>query len=349
MKLRGIHVEPVSYRLRVPLKLGRGRISERSGFRVRLVDESGAEGWGEALPLPELGSEYLTETGAAIENFAGFCSERPFGLSGLLDVLDQQVADTPAARCGLDVAAHNLEAQLQNVPVWRLLSSQACRTVHVNAVIGAVDPEPAARAAAEAIARGYRTVKLKVGNANAESDLERVAAVRDQVRDDAEIRIDANGAWTAQHASSMLQRLAPFRIELAEQPVAAKQLTELSRLSAESPIPIAADESLTLAEGRAAFIAGELASIAVLKPMLLGGLRSCQRLARRASRLGLRSFITTTFDGPITTLATLHLAGAIPDCDLAHGLAAAESVDEVFPDELWPRGGSLSVPGVKSH
>lgn len=349
MRLRGIRVEPVSYRLKSPIRTSYGMVGERNGFRVRLVDESGAEGWGEALPLPEIGTEGLADTGAAIESFAGICSERPFGLSGLLDVLDQEVSDTPAARCAFDVAAHNLESQLQEIPVWRLLDQYASPVVKVSAMIGALEPDAAIRSAAEALARGYQTLKLKVGSLDSQADLDRVRAVCDFVQGEAQIRLDANGAWSMKQACEMLEKLAPLQIELVEQPVAPRELLELSQVHALSPIPIAADESLITAEGRAAFLDGNLASIAVLKPMLLGGLRSCLRLARRASRMGKRAFVTTTFDGPISTLATLHLAGAIPDSKLAHGLAAAEVVDESFPAELWPRGGELWVPGVKPH
>ena len=59
----------------------------------------------------------------------------------------------------------------------------------------AVDPDNLAREAAEAAACGFRTVKVKVGGDTA-LDGDRLRAVRAALGPDAEIRIDANGAWS---------------------------------------------------------------------------------------------------------------------------------------------------------
>ena len=68
MRLHGIRVEPVRYALKAPVQLGQGRLVDRCGFRVRLVDENGSEGWGEALPLPEMGTEDLLHTPLRVIN-----------------------------------------------------------------------------------------------------------------------------------------------------------------------------------------------------------------------------------------------------------------------------------------
>jgi len=216
-------------------------------------------------------------------------------------------------------------------------------SVDVNAVAGAGDAEAAADAARAARRAGYGTLKLKVGGIAPDAEQARIAAVRSAVGDALRLRIDANGAWSAEQALLLLEQLEPFALELAEQPVPAGDLTGLCRLHRTSRTPIAADESLALAEGRAALLAGELASIAVLKPMVLGGLGPAVALATAARARGIPSIVTTTFEGPLGAAAALHLAAAIGSADLAHGLAAADSIDAPFPPMLQPQGGRLRL------
>jgi L-alanine-DL-glutamate epimerase-like enolase superfamily enzyme len=157
------------------------------------------------------------------------------------------------------------------------------------------------------------------------------------------VRLDPNGTWTREQARRALEHLAPHAPELIEQPVAAGDLEGLRAL-ARGPVPLAADESLALPAGRAALVAGELTPIAVLKPMLLGGLRACARLARAAAPAGVRSYVTHTFDGPIASAAGAQLAAALCDGTLACGLAAGESIEAEFPAWLEPPDGVIRLP-----
>ena len=91
------------------------------------------------------------------------------------------------------------------------------------------------------------------------------------------------------------------------------------------------------------------ASIAVLKPMVLGGLRACVRFAEAAGRVRLRSFVTTTFEGPVGTAHALHLAAAVADPALACGLASHEVLDTAFPEALIPREGSLRIEADRAR
>jgi len=114
-------------------------------------------------------------------------------------------------------------------------------------------------------------------------------------------------------------------------------------VSEKSPIRIAADESLSIPEGRDRFARGELSRIAVLKLTSLGGFAPSLRLARAAERCGASVLVTTSLDGPLGTEAALHLAAACGSPGLAHGLDACSSIDVPFPDFLVPARGELRV------
>src|SRR5687768_11207701 len=57
---------PLRLALHQPLKTSRGTYAAREGFLVRVVDEHGRVGQGEATPLPEFGTESLDVCGAVL-------------------------------------------------------------------------------------------------------------------------------------------------------------------------------------------------------------------------------------------------------------------------------------------
>ena len=108
--------------------------------------------------------------------------------------------------------------------------------VVVNAMVPRLDPDAAARLAVES---RCSTIKVKVGDA---TGVDRVAAVRAACGVTARIRVDANGAWDLDTAMRELDRLAPYDIELVEDPV--RGLEDLAMLRRRSPCPVAAETSI---------------------------------------------------------------------------------------------------------
>jgi L-alanine-DL-glutamate epimerase-like enolase superfamily enzyme len=337
VKLARVELEPVAWRLR-ELVLPRGE-ALRTGVRVRLTDVDGIPGLGEALPLPSSGTEPLPACRAALDSAARHLAGASGELDELLDAADDLCPGTPAARCALDVALHDLAARRAAIPVARLLAPAPVRELPVNALIGELD----AAEIGAARRRGFTVLKLKLGGAPPDRELALLEELRRGEARDLRLRLDPNGRWTREQARVALARLAALDVELVEQPVAADDLAGLRALAG-GPVPLAADESLARADGRAALVAGELTPLAVLKPMVQGGLRACARLARAAARARVESFVTTTLDGPIATAAAAQLAAAICDGSRACGLGAAESIDADFPGWLHPRAGRIALP-----
>ncbi len=349
MKIERVELEPVCYRLRKPVRTHRAELRERRGWRVRLSGPDSRLGLGEALPLPEFGSEPPHECLRALESLAARLHARAGTLEQLLDLVDQACPDAPAACCAFDGALHDLAARVEGIALARLLGAEAPVAVHVNALIAAVGVEESVAEARAAQARGFHTLKLKVGSSGPSQDETRLRAVRDALGGAPRLRIDANGAWDADAAIAFLERVAPLEIELVEQPVPARDLAGLARVHHEAPVAVAADETLVSSEGREAVLEEDVAAFAVLKPMLLGGLRSCQRFARAASTRGVRCFVTTSFESWIGTAQAAHLAAAIQLGSRACGLASCDLLEAAFPPELIPVEGQILIhdrPGL---
>ena len=136
------------------------------------------------------------------------------------------------------------------------------------------------------VERGFRTMYLKVGFAP-DIDEARVRAVREAVGDGPRIRIDANAAWSPGLAMRLLQRLAAYGLEYAEQPMPAGDPAELARLRARVPVPILAHESSLSVEGTLAVVRHGAADAVQLDPRFDAGIAGARTAAQIAEVAGL--------------------------------------------------------------
>lgn len=189
---------------------------------------------------------------------------------------------------------------------------------------------------------GFPAVKVKVGRARREDDLARVAAVRELVGPGIALRVDANGVWDLDTAVEMLTALAPYDLELAEQPVA--RLEDLAVLRRRVRVPIAADECVRTIEDACRLRALDAADAVVLKVQPLGGVRAALEVADAA---GVPAIVTSMLETSVGLAAGLALAAALPVLPYACGLATLDSLEgDVTHAPLVPRAGVLEVRRV---
>ncbi len=291
----------------------------RHGLILRVHDEAGGIGQGEASPLPDYSADDLPAARAALDAFAarlpGFELEQP------LETIGEAATESAAARFALETALLDLLGQRRGRPLWALLASNAHEDPSVVPLSALVDMGSlaAARQSAEnALERGITTLKLKVGRSGAwESELRIAQTLRAAFGPAVRLRFDANGGFIPSDARARLHALAELDPEFVEEPLGAADLPALGR----SPVPLAIDESLLQAKLDARLADSGVVAV-VLKPMLLGGFSRCLELAARARRLGLRVVVSHLFDGPIALGATAALALATMRAgDGAAGLA----------------------------
>jgi len=310
-------LRPFSLSLSSPLGTAAGEITNRRGLLVG-VSVDGQRGIGEATPLVGWTESYeacqrTLESLAANRN----CDAPP-------EPPDPH--ETPAAAHAVDLAIQDGRARRQSKPLAvRLrtevdISGSSPNFVPLNATIGDGDAETTVSAATDAVEAGYEWLKLKVGARELQADLERVLAVDRAVGDRAQIRLDANGAWSRPQATRVLEALANIDIDYIEQPLAADDLDGLAALRGRGT-DIAVDESLA-AHSLADIITTEAADVVVIKPMAVGGPTQAVGTAMRARTAGIEPVVTTTVDAVVARTAAVHIAAAIPDvtaCGLATG------------------------------
>ncbi|MGE6759904.1 o-succinylbenzoate synthase [Corallococcus interemptor] len=353
MRITEATLTPLSLTLTHPLKTARATYATRDGFLVRLRDEEGHVGQGEAMPLPEFGTESLTTTHMVLRGWLSALKGQTLedSIEGIEATLVPSASEelrqrgarirgidseqrVPAAQHGLELALLDLVAQRKGVPLCWLLAEEARQEVLVNALLSAEEPEDLAREAQAAVAEGYQTLKLKVAGRSLDMDEARVRAVREAAGPRVRLRLDANGGWTEPEANRALDRLGWYDLELVEQPTPPEDLQALWRVQRRAPCIIAADETLATPAAVRTLLTmdlggGPAVGAVVIKPMVLGGLLPSMVVALRAAHLGMHAFVTSSIDGVVARAGAAHLASALPSGDLASGLA----VGRLFADE----------------
>jgi L-Ala-D/L-Glu epimerase len=306
-------------RLSIPLKepfvTAAGVVSARDLVVLRLEDEEGRAGYGEAAPLA---------------SYDGVPLDR------VVDALRDGGADVPPqARAAEEMARLDLEARRAG----RGLGEPGADAIAVNRTLPAGPPDEVAAAARAGLREGYSCFKAKVGLPD---DTERVAAVRQAIGSWPALRLDANGAWSPEEAVSRIAELEPYDIQLVEQPCAT--LEELAQVRPAVAVPIAADETVASPDDVRAAATARACDAVNVKLASSGGFEAARQAVREARRHGLQAFLSSTLDGPWGIAAALQLA-ASEAISLACGLATLELFDARIARALpAPRDGLMAVP-----
>ena len=291
---------------------------------VRMTDDAGNVGWGEAPALKDWGGEYgryFGESTATVElviaRYLGPAAIGvPVGNLGLLHQrMDAAVKGYPYAKAAIDIAAYDLAGRARGIPVHDLLGGAVRDTIPVAHSIGLMAIEDGEREAGKVASEGIRTVKIKVGVEPAR-DVEMVRRIRAAVGPDVSLCVDANeGYKTPGEAIKTIRKMEAFELIYAEQPVAG--IARMAEVARAIDTPVMADESawnshdvIEIIERRAA----QIVSIYTTKP---GGLYRAMEVAAVARAAGIVCNVNGSAELGIGNLANLALAAAAPAVTLA--------------------------------
>jgi len=158
----------------------------------------------------------------------------------------EYVGQEGLARWGLsavETALWDLLGHQLNAPVWLL---QGVNRTQVPAYgsggwVSYSDEELADEVSSH-VARGFMGVKIKIGRASEERDVERVRGVRRIIGPDKRLMIDANQGLTLSRALRLVRRLEDCAIDWLEEPFPREDIESYCRLAAATEIPLAAGE-----------------------------------------------------------------------------------------------------------
>ena len=291
---------------------------------VKMADDEGRAGWGEAPALKDWGGEfgrYFGESPAitqlVIERYLApaVTGVDPGNFVELHSRMDAVIKGYPYAKAAVEFAAYDLAGRGLGVPVHRLLGGCARDRVAVTHSIGLIGIEEAVKEAAKVAAEGIRTIKIKVG-VDPRRDIEMVRSVRNAAGAEVELCVDANeGYKTPGEAILTIREMEKYGLKYAEQPVMGiERMAEVARAI---DTPLMADESAWTAHDVLQIIdrrAAEIVSIYTTKP---GGLYKAMEVAAVCRAAGIVCNVNGSVETGVGNLANLHLAAAAPAVTLS--------------------------------
>ncbi|GAC1669680.1 MAG: o-succinylbenzoate synthase [Candidatus Limnocylindrales bacterium] len=339
-----VRADKVRVPFRRPISTAKEMWVEREAWIVRIVAGDGRIGVGEAVLDSGDGETASLVLDQLVHELV---MTAPGDRLPTATELELHGAPGRALRAALDSARFDLEG------VPRASLAPGGVGVGVNATIPSIGPAAAGEAASQAVAAGYRTLKLKAG-AERETELlvDRVRAVRTAVGPEVRLRLDVNGAWDLETATDRIDAIARFALEYVEQPLAGDESSMLAELRRRVRTPIAADETVTSLRSARDLLEAGAVDVLVVKPARVGGPIAAAEIAALAAERNVPIVVSTLFETGIGIAAALAVAAALPsgpgpsgDRALDHGLATAGILDHDLLVEALPiAAGRMRVP-----
>ena len=345
MKIASTRIYAYQLPLRRALTVKDRTIDTRQGLLIRMETDTGAHGWGDAAPLPGFSRESLEEARAEAVCLANSlpgieilppAPGRPWAFAQWA----QAQRLSPSVRFGLETAALNALAvgQANGWAGW--FSEAPGSMVRLNGLV-AGPPEGQCEAARALREAGFTTIKLKVGRAPVEEEIERVRAVRKAVGDEVRLRLDANRAWDWDTVVRFGRAVERCGIETIEEPL--RDPAGMDAFAKTTGLPVALDETL-LECGAAGLPAWKGAAAVVLKPTLLGGIAAALDIAWRAKELGMAAIVSGCFESGVGLAALAELGGAMGPEDRAMGLQTYDWLaEDLLAEPLDLTGGRIDL------
>ena len=327
---------------------------------VKLVTDDGITGWGECY-ASAVGPRAMTAViedvfarhmeGESAENIE-LMFRRAFS-SGFTQRPDPTVM---GAFSGLEIACWDILGKARDRPVHALIGGRVAERIRAytylyptrdsHALPGFwIEPDQAAEAALDTVARGYTAVKfdpagpytIRSGHMPSMSDVSRSVAfckaIREAVGDRADLLFGTHGQFSTGGALRIGQAIAPYDPLWYEEPIPPDTPEEMARVAAGLTIPVATGERLTTTREFAAVLR---AGVSILQPALgrAGGIWEGRKIAALAEAHNAQ-VAPHLYAGPVEWAANVQLAAAIPNALMV------ETIETPFHQSLI--GGALTV------
>lgn len=220
--------------LKVPYENALCRLESFDVMVIKLTDEAGRTGWGEACPV----AGYSPETPAQAWRYC----------EATLHALPGKVPSAIATLLAKDLLAYPfvvsaIHEAMADLGRSTLLHGATPRPIPLLGTVNTLNSEAASRMALELIDQGYTTLKVKVGY-DPEADALRVNKIAEVVAGEARLRVDANQGYDLAQAVRFARHVPAEAIECFEQPVGADRWDLLEEIGRLRLLPLMLDESI---------------------------------------------------------------------------------------------------------
>ncbi|MCP5089145.1 MAG: mandelate racemase/muconate lactonizing enzyme family protein [Rhodobacteraceae bacterium] len=285
---------------------------------VRLVSDSGLEGWGEVCPVgPLYWQSHAGGALAALEEMGEALIGAEVLPLSLHRAMDGALHGHNYAKSAVDIAGHDLLGKHLGVPVCDLLGGAVSNRMISYFATGIGEPDEIARLAAEKAAEGYVRLQVKAGGRAVEQDIETVRKVWEKVQAmGTRLAVDANRGMT-QHDAITLSRVCADIPFVLEQPC--NTIEEVAAIRPLIRHPIYLDENTVDISTILRVIGAGLVDGFGMKVQRVGGLQRMTTVRDICAARNLPHTCDDAWGGDIAAAAQAHI-GATVDPRLLEGV-----------------------------
>jgi o-succinylbenzoate synthase len=290
------HIESYQLNFKKPAKTSRNTFTDREIFLVTLKDTTTRKtGVGECAPLKLL----------SIDDVENYQEKLEWAVSQIAngdDLYTLGLENFPSIMFGLETALLDLRSKQKNI-LFETPFTQGGITIPVNGLVWMNNTPDMYKEALKKIVMGFDVIKIKVGALDFDEECRLIEKIRKLFSSNKiTLRLDANGGFKADESIEQLKELKRFEIHSIEQPIATAQWDDMAKLVSEKIIPIALDEELIpfyKFEEREAMLKYIKPNYVILKPNLMGGLRSSDHWIQIARKLNIEWWATSALESNI--------------------------------------------------
>ena len=287
MKVTDVKVEAYRWPRKVPIRNGLHTYSEYDLNVVKIETDEGITGIGIGRDIREAPSVGI----AMVDFFKKFViGEDPFNTERIWDKmwvpkLTGRRGITTRIIAAIDLALWDIKGKAAGKSVHQLLGGYADK-VPVYIAGGYYEDgkglKELAQEVEDSLSIGAKAVKMKVGGAPINEDVERVRVVRDAVGPDVKVMIDANCAYRYYEAIQLAARIEQYDITWFEEPVKPDDYKGHQLISQATTVPIATGENEYTKYGFRDLIENRCAAIIQPDAQIMGGVTEFMKVAAMA-------------------------------------------------------------------
>ncbi len=316
---------------------------------VRITATGGAVGYGNIDPTPGYSKESIEDSLEMLRTrLAGLVMGMdPTNVHRILAKIEPAVDSYLDAKAAIEMACVDLSARVAGMPVYTYLGGAVKDRLLFNAWIGIQPTDAAAKETLQWKNQGFRSAKIKVGG-GIEADRDRIKAIREAVGADFNLRIDANAGYDADTSIKLVKMVAPYKLQLFEQPVPTNDIAGMAKVRREANaagMPVMADESVLDHASLIRIIKADAADIVKVKVMKQGGFLNTQRMIATAEAAGIRCVVGHGSGLGVSTMAEIMLAATSKNViDGLECVGPLKTKDDIVIRKLDLTKGSIALP-----
>ncbi|MGR7814503.1 o-succinylbenzoate synthase [Lacinutrix undariae] len=260
-----------------------------------------------------------------------------------LDELYTQLKAYPSIQFGLEMAFQSLKSK----SAFELFPSEFTKgnaSIPINGLIWMGSEDFMKQQIKDKIEAGFSCIKMKIGAIDFDTEMKLLKSIRKEFSvSDIELRVDANGAFSKEEALLKLQELSELQLHSIEQPIKQGQIEAMTKLCAETPLPIALDEELIGVfdtEKKAELLQQISPQYIILKPSFVGGWKGSNEWISFAESQQIGWWITSALESNVGLNAIAQWTYQLQN-NMPQGLGTGSLFTNNFESPLDVKQGEL--------